>query len=655
MAKTEEEVRAAILKSALEEQERMAAEEQAQHMQQETHRLYEETQRLIREHTEFTKSTYEEIGRQYKDVMGRLDEEKTREFEAKWLQTFGRWGQMLTQTLNDVLQRSMRRSIDSVNVGDLQPGFGKAGAEIGKTLGTALGTAVGGPLVGQILGTLTGVAVPMLAMQAEGYNMIGARTAPIMYGGGRSFNKDFEVMGREYRLAINDIVKNTAATAEEVGRGADMLAKIGIGFREGGKAEVEFALQADRMLQLTPGRTLKMETDLVTRYGEAGQRTKTITREMAQAMAEFTVIQGETGSAIARTFQAGNTLSNTLEQIASSARNSGASMEAVNSIAISLITTMAQGQGREGMRPEALAVGVGHLMGGLMPQAQGDANAEARRSGIDRILLERTQMGRRLIRSYESEGSSLGMADRDRHNMIGFLGTVHMSRQGSGRLEAMRDFSSKILGLADLMKDPTVGWEGAMKMVEGRGITGQDLLITKRISEELAQRGALAPGTDPTRAMMALLRQHKDDPEYKDTIEKFRNFTKEAKKQAHDSQAALDKIANQMTVVSAWFNENYWTKGRDAIAEAFGMEKKPGMLKMLGAAVADPFNTGAAAMQGVMPSIRKDTTAAMRLMGVETYQQSQVHQETMHLTDETSAKIPDQASRSRSGLEVTGN
>lgn len=666
MADEKDDAQKEILRRAQEEQERLESQEEERRLTAEARKEYEDSKKMIEEYVRSTKQSFEQMAKDHKEALKKAQEEATRRFNQEWQRSFDGWISTASGAIREVMMRSMRRSIDSTNVGDLSPGLGQTGRQLGAMFGGAMGGAIGtwfggpeGAILGKKIGAVAGgFLTDATAMQAEGYNMMGARVTRV-FGAGRDTSTDFEEVGRKYRLAVRDVVRGTGETAEVAGRSFEQLSRVGIGYKEGQKDLAQYALSLDRVLNLQPGRTLKVETDLVTRYGESAVRTRALTRDLIDTVADFNVEQARTGNALTATFASGNTLAGTLDQIASAARNSGASLEAMNGMAISVVKTMATGANAGMMRPEQIAASGGRVLQGLMPSSQSSPGAEAKRSGIDRMLLEQSHSGKDLIGRIEKEGDQFGMGSRERSMMMESLATVHFSRGGPGRGEAYRWMGGMLEGMDKARKhgdtDTTMK---AWSMFQDRGFSGTDMLMMRKLSEEFERAGAFAPGHDPAKVMKHVMDAKEQDPQYRETVGKMRAFMGEAKKQGDAAASTLDKISDTMTGMSVWFNEGYWTKGRDAIAQAFGLGPKPGILKMLGGMLlgtgpkSGSMNEGAAAALGITPS----------MMGMQKKEQgtgspsatTNMSRSEMNVSPQTQNQMSMDRTRNQSGLEQTG-
>jgi hypothetical protein len=651
----EEEIQKArkrMLEEAEDEQKRIEAEEEARRLEAEGRKAADDAQRIMREEVEFLKKSFKEIEDEHKKMMSRMTDDAAGDFAKKWGPAVRKVADTTTAMLSEAINRSVKNSLDSTNVGDLQPGFGRVGRaaaqSMGETFGTALGTMItGNPIVGKLIGQVVGAAAGPLydaaAMQLEGYNMLGAKVAPIVTAG--KGNEDFEKMGRDYRMAVMQIVRDTGATADMVGATANALSKLGFGFNDATKGEVQFALATDRMLNLQPGTTLKLQTEIVTKYGESLFEARVATKEMAEGVADFTIAQKDNRNAIAGTFAAGQTLSESLAQISSQARNSGASLESMNNISMGLIKTMATGGGQGMMRPDQIVASGGRLLGGLMPTPQGSIGAEARRSGIDRMLLEKSEAGRSLRDRIMAEGDSLGMSSKDRNLYFETLSSMHMTG-AKGREESQNMFLAQLQGVNSIISEK--GWGAAAAMLQDRGMGGQELVMARQMFSDLNKRGAFEPGADASGVLRGMLKEKQGDPRFKQMMD---NFTGAAEKQGQAMQSSMDKIGNKLTELSVFFNQEYWTQARDAFADVFGMEDKPSLLGMVGRLAGvlggDPTAISAAA-SGTSAMIARGnmdpgpSTAPM------------TRRQEMSISDSSMSVADDNKNRNRSSMGVTG-
>lgn len=660
MPTDEEKAREELVRKAQEEQERLEAEEGARQLQDEAVQAYEKTRRLVDEQTKKMKESFEEIQKVHKDAMKKITEATTVDFKDSWKRSMQSTAEGLVRMLNEAMSRGMRLSIDSVNARDFAPGLGRAGRAIAESLGASIGTALGAAsgipggaqLGGQIGRIGAGGLSDELGMQTEGYNMLGARTANVAYSGQRFQGKDFEDIGRTYRTAVRDIVRDTGAVADQVGSTARAVSQLGTGFLEGGKSEVQFALATDRVLNLQPGRTLKMQTDIVTRYGESIGATRRVIDMLVDSTAEYGIVQQQTHSAIATTFSSSQTLANALDQIASSARNSGASVEALSGIALSFVKTMSIGAGSGQMRPDQIIESGSRIMRATMPSTGASVAEEAERSGIDRMLLEKTRGGRAELRGAQHEANRLGMPEAEAQQRLQTLLKIRFARGGSSSGAGMRHFANEVAGVHAMIRDSGGDSRKVQKLLEQRGLTGPDMIAMQSMYEELNRRGAYK-GPHSASIMHHMLKEMRDDPRYKDTIGRMHGLTETAKEQGNAMQSTMDRLSNVMTGMSTWFNEQYWTKGRDAIAQAFGLGAKPSMLKTLGGIMVNPIKPPAPSDTSFSAAARR---GAQNVYGYAPPSTApKIERQEVHVSPEMITATRAEESRARSGLEVTGN
>ena len=654
-----EQARKRMLEAAEAEQARIEAEEEARRLEDEGRKAAEEARRITQDEVEFLKKSFKEIQEEHKKLMQRVNDDSANDFAKKWGPSIMKVADVTTALMSEAINRSMKTSLDSTNVGDLQPGFGRVGraaaTAMGEQFGTALGTMitgnpVTGKLIGQLVGAVSGPLYDAAAMQLEGYNMLGAKVAPVALGNAAGGNMDFEKMGREYRVAISQITRDTGATADMVGATANALSKLGVGFLDAGKGEVQFALAADRVLNLQPGATLKLQTEIVTKYGESLFSARVATQDLAEGVMDFTIAQKDSKNAIAGTFASAQTLSEGLAQITSQARNSGASLEAMNNIAMGLIKTMATGGGQGMMRPDQIIASGGRLMGGLMPSSQGSIGAEARRSGIDRMLLEKSEAGHAIRDRILGEGDALGMSSQDRNMYFETLSSMYMTRQ-QGRAESQRLFAAQLAGVNAIIGEK--GWGAASALLQDRGLTGQDLVMAHEMFGDLKKKGAFEPGADAAAALQAMLQERSADPRTKEMMTHFKDLTGNAESQGQAMQSTLDKIARTMTEFSTFFNERYWTQARDAFAGAMGLPDKPSLWNMVtslaGVLGGDP-DAIAAASAGTSAMFQRANLPTAE----DVNKDYMTRRQESTISPDTWSRARDNETAAQSGLTVTG-
>lgn len=648
-----EKARRRMQERAEEEQEKAQAEEDAARLEDESRQAADEARRIMTEDIEFLKKSFKEVQEAHKKAMQQIANDTAEEMVRRHVQAVSKIADAASSLLSEAIHRSMRLSLDS-SLSDVQPGFGRVGRDaaqaVGSTFGTMLGTYLTGnpqmgAMIGKIIGTATGFATDAVSMQAEGYQMIGASVAPMMTAGKES-RQDFEQMGAEYRTSITEIGFATGATADQIRSTADALSKLGAGFGTTGKEETKFALAADRVLNLKTDTTLKMQTDLVTKYGESLHVARRATRDIAEELTAFTVAQKANNNAVAGAFSAGATLTDALAQIGSQARNSGASLESVNTIAMTLIQTMSSGKGGGTMRPEAIAKGTGGLIAGLMPNPGSSTGVEARRSSIDRMLMMRGGGAGIINRMMSSKvAGEMREAGMDPGGMnFDLLTKLFLSGPGR-RGDAMRVFSTRLAGMGNMIEEG--GGKAVQALLQDR-MGGEEIIIAQRMLKELKERHGFDPGHDTAKEFKKMLTEHRDDPQYQETGKSLRHVLGTAAKQGDAMKSTMDHWSKELTKLSAYFNQHYWRQARNAFADAFGLPTGSGVMSILGSVAGvlggDPEAISNAA-RGTAGIVARGSLPAA----------PEVHRQETTIGDHTANTIRDNETRNQGGQTVRGN
>lgn len=638
-----EDFRKNLLKKAQEEQEEIEAENQAQRLKEETYQTYEETKKRLDEMVEDYKKNFDEIADHYKKTLDEASEKVSAGKRSSWERVFSGMGGAAGAVLGDALNRSLQTSIDSTNLSNLSPGIGRAGKSIGAMLGAAIGTFFGGPVgtaVGAASGYALGGGIDEAGMQMEGYRMIGARVAPLAQSGLR-YTAPLEALGRTYRVAVKDIVRDTGATADEVMATADAFAKLGAGFLDGGRDMTEFTLGMDRVLKLQPGTVLKMQTDLVRHYGESIGGIRSTLRDVVGMTREFSKEQQDNKNATAGAFSSAALVVDALGQITSQARNSGASMETLNTMARALVETMVSGEGKGKQRPDQIIKSAGSIVGFLMPKPAATTGSEAMASGVSKLLLEKTSLGRHELRSELNLGKEYGMTAAN-------LETIGAFQASKSRNSGTRRALGKMMGVEELVRE-----QGELKtrmLLESQGVTPQDWVAMISAVKDMEKAGVFS-AKDPLQAF----RDFTNDPKHKATSEDLKGLRETQKDLANKQQSMMTKAANSLVDISANINQT-WKDAPGWIARAVNVKGTVnGLTQRERAALDEGAGHGADSLLTKLGNAIEALDFGDMGGGAGGFHNYEVGTETVRIDSPTIAGQSAEASRMSSGMSPTGS
>lgn len=541
---------------------------------EELEKTFEDSKKTVEDNTKAMSEGMEKMQASFEKMLDRTNKKMLDQYSAS-NESFRRMADLIGQGISTTLQKSLQRSLPS-SMSSMQPMFGKIGEEFGGVIGKSLmGMLSANPIVGMIGATVGKLVIGEVQMQMEGYRMIGAKAAPVATAG-RLQDVDFEKIGVGYSKAIREISIATGATADEVASLADRLSKVGVGFLDGGQKQAQFALAAERVMNLSKGTAEALQIETIEKYGDTLESARRQIESIRDAQKEFIVANWQTNSSIAKTLSSGQVLSDLLGQISASARNSGASLEGMNSVAITLVKTMAGGAQGQMFRPGQMGEVGANIMQNLMPSMTGTLQEEAQRSKLDAFLMKQTGMGRQVARRIKSNApSDLKGGDED------FL--FNMMQQNfvlGGKKNAAQVALGKMAGTSALVEK--FGMKAAMAAMEQHGMSPAATYATNRVYSELTDRMKKQgmDVNDPrqlTKAFMQYQREAQTDPKAKEMLKAAglnEEMLKTASKQGDAMRSAMEKTADKLAEVREYLQGTYWDRWKDSTAAVFGLDTK---------------------------------------------------------------------------------
>jgi hypothetical protein len=213
---------------------------------------------------------------------------------------------------------------------------------------------------------------------------------------------------------------------------------------------------------------------------------------------------------------------------------------------------------------------------------------------------------------------------------------------------------AKLMGVEEMVKDK--GELGTRMLLEQAGVSTQDWIPLISMVKDL-EKGGVFQAQDPFKAF----REFTSDPRNAATSEDLKNLRRHAKDLGKEGKSALDKASASLVDISNYFNKEYWSKGRDAIREAFGLKKTAETTAELTekqrGALAEGEGTPAAA--GVVDAVMRqlavmfgDPLAGYTEEGL--YSGWVARTETTRIDGQTQTAMAHEAARNVSGLKPTG-
>lgn len=562
-----------LLRHMEEEQARQQADEDAERLRAETVEAFEDTKKRLEEMVDGYKKQLDDVKDQYSKAVEEVGKKIGGGQNSEWTKVFSAMGTSAGLLLGEAMHHSLRLSIDSANVGDLQPGLGRAAKQIATMLGGAIGALFTGGMgigIGAAAGFGIGSAIDDAGMQFEGYRMLGAKTANLAQGGLR-YDYGIEDIGRKYRESIRDITMSTGATSDAAGQAIATLARLGVGFLEGGKDAAEFALGMDNVLKLQPGTILRLQTELVRQYGESIGAINPVLREVVAMTDDYAQVQTGANRALAQSFSSSMNVVDALGQITSQARSSGASMESMTMIAHSLIDTMVLGRGAGLQRHEQVVRGAGSALAALMPHPTGNTTSEAMPSGVTRYFMGATPFGQSQMDAAMRIGTDrLKMSPEFAQANMQSLASMLMAGPGGGKA-SIRWALANLAGINERLKNAKNG-DQAWMMLQQAGMSNDAIAQVIPLVDTMRSAGVFE-ARDPMKAYAHFLNAAPTDEKHKAAQDHMKALQAKFREMGDQSKSAMEHAAAALTDVSTYFNKTYWSEARDAVRSAFGLKQ----------------------------------------------------------------------------------
>lgn len=569
---------------------------------EEVERLFQDSTRKVQENTRAMVEGIEKVTQAFEKNVARMEESLEKQLERSQ-ENFRQIANTLGRGVAETMQRSLRMGMPST-LNSVQPLFGKIGEDLGGMAGQGIANMLGkGGVWGVVASTVGKLVVNELSMQAEGFQMIGARVAPVATAG-RNLNVDFAEVGAKYVRAIRDVSRATGATADEVANLADKLSKVGVGFLEGGEKEVQFALAAERVMNLSRGTAEALQTETITKYGESIEDARENLIEIRNAQREFIAINWQTNSSISRTLSSGQTLVDLLGQISSAGRNSGASLRDMNNLASALVKTMATQPGGPMFRPGQMAEVGANLMQNVLPSMSSTMQEEAQKSKLDEMIMGQTAYGKQVMDTIKKSSPDYLKHASGPNFLFNMQQQAFVASKGRGA--GMEVALSKLAGISKIFATPNQSPEATFSLLEQRGYTPAASAAALKIMDDLKQRGFNPDNPQGgVRVLKDYMKEAQSDPRIRDRIKQAgleRDMYESAEEQGRAMLSTMENIANILMDVRL-FTQDYWNKWKNTTAEVFGLSRNDPWYKSMAAALTrmpktDPGGISGAAQAG---------------------------------------------------------
>lgn len=355
------------------------------------------------------------------DLMGNIAEmlvtsgqttvtETTKQIKTDFVRVFGQLAEVFaTQTAN-ALYSSARQ------LGAEGAGFGSLGRQLGRTFGGSLGQSIdkrfsAGSMASEMrlfqrMGEFAGdVMLQTIAMQIEGFRMVGAKMAPVMTAGFGGEETDYKQLGIDMTLLANQLVLDTAKTVGEIATMGSKLSQLGMGFRESGAQATQYTFALANVKNLKVDTAYGLIEQAVRQHGQDWQT-------VAQAMEQFTAAtamyqqQAKSGNdAMAQSFSSLENLVGMYNQVRTSIGTTGLDMMALSSIFLGFVNVSKEMGGRTDMITQQIA----GIMRSLFSIQQGSLGDIMNRSNFIITQLRSSQFGREVINEAEPVAKKMGL------------------------------------------------------------------------------------------------------------------------------------------------------------------------------------------------------------------------------------------------------
>lgn len=336
--------------------------------------------------------TVQEAGKKYNSAID-ASTQKQREAFEKTSQAINRnWGivfNRVSQGFQDVL-RNMTRMAGT-------GGFGQIGVEVGKKIGGALGDSLGkkmgghAAMFGRMVGASMGTGIVTALQTAEGIRMMGAKFAPVVTAG-QGGRTDYTTMGGEVIRRSNEIRQGTGAAREEILGLASELSKLGIPFDQTGMKATQYAIAAERVLNLEKGLVTSLDETAIARYGDTWESVANIVGDIATATKQWHDIALQTGSSTAAALASNQLLVKMYQQVVQGLSSTSLDMKGLGEVVLASTGTM----GAMGLRPGMMTQITREFTEKMAPKTTGFMNMVSQGFFIQ-DLLNRTNQGKQIL------------------------------------------------------------------------------------------------------------------------------------------------------------------------------------------------------------------------------------------------------------------
>lgn len=534
----------------------------------------ESTVRELREIAEHYKKIFQTLQESFETLIASIPERFREKTRNEWDRFFSEVGSAGGRILGDILSRSIQLGLQNSLTGSIQTTFDRLAGPLAGVVTAGLAAAIGS-VTGGVGAAAAGVLLPAVqqvispiasyaGMHFEGYRMAGARVAQIIDPGFlrgwlengatlRDFGKFFASEMMRLRVA-------TGATEEEVAQTARAFSLLGIGLADGGSDLTEFSLALEKTMNLNQGVMAQLQTDIVRRYGQDVNSIIPVMNIVASTTKEMTAAYRDQENAVAGAFRSSQLVIEAFGQITAQARTSQQSIEGLTAAAQLLLrTAVSPPSGRSMFRAEEAVRTAGTVLGGLMARPQPTMEAEAPMAGVAMLIMQQTPFGQEVLQRELEETRRLRLPPTSLETVSAQL-NVRDPQHGLRRLLAM------IMGL-EAQRERT-GEYSVQMLLEQRGVDQASSLLVRQLMELVRREGVLG-AQDPFARFQQLL----SSPENKNISDDIRKYIEQAKNIGENSMSILDTVARNLQAVSEYFRDSYFTDSRNAVREAFGLEK----------------------------------------------------------------------------------
>lgn len=290
-----------------------------------------------------------------------------------------------------------------------QGGLGRWAETTGYAFGRMVGQSMGGNTKSkEALGIITGELIEggiKLYGLYESRRMIGAKMTPVV-SAGRGGSEDFLSNGQSYVRRVIEMRQATAESASVIEGVLTDLSRVGIAFDDAGAKATQYALGADKVLNLQRGMTKELETDAVSKYGESWEAVSEVMQRVTSITQYWQSVSEASNSASASALASNQTMVSMYRQIQSSTKQTGLSMESLGDMLGVTIGVMHKMNVRPGMMGDL----AGELVAGLAPKTGG--YHETIESGwFIKKMLEHSEQGREILTKQRALGDQQGIDD----------------------------------------------------------------------------------------------------------------------------------------------------------------------------------------------------------------------------------------------------